>query len=138
MPQKRQLSFLDEWDAQERRTWQMDSDKSSATLTITPVELGDGRVVYRWRDAIEIHPYPNPLHFGGSWGGGGGGTEEDARAKEQCFLETLSSWDIIDHSDLKAHGMTRITVVWEDKVTRTQHGNDLRAAAGEDQQLLMA
>jgi len=120
MTRQRQLSLLDEWDEEEKRNWKMDSDLSSATLTITPVELEDGRVVYRWSDAIKILPYPNPLHYGGSWGGGSVDSEAKAKELARRFLETLSTWDIIDESFLLAHGMTRIKVIWQDKVTRTQ------------------
>ena len=133
-----QRKLQEEKEAEERRTWQMDSELSSATLTITPVELKDGRVVYSLNEAVEVKPYPNPLTFGGSWGSGRVDSEIEAMEKEQLFLETLSTWDIIDESFLKAHGMTRIKVVWAPKVSRLQHLNDRRAEDGEAQGLLIA
>lgn len=132
-----QRKLQEEKDAEEKRNWQMDSELSSATLTISPVEKADGSVVYHLHDAIEIHPYPNPLMFGGVWGSATVNSEIEAMEREQLFLETLSTWDIIDHGSLKEHGMTRISVVWEDQVTRVQHANDRRAKAGEDQPLLL-
>ena len=132
-----QRRLKEEKDAEEKRTWQMDSELSSATLTITPVELADGKVVYRLHDAIEILPYPNPLGFGGSWGSGSVDSEIEAMEREQLFLKTLSTWDIMDHGSLKDHGMTRISVVWEDRTTSLQHLNGQRAKAGEDQPLLL-
>jgi len=148
MTRRKQESLFAEWDAEqeqlqaaqkeeERRNWKMDSELSSATLTIRPVEMEDGSVVYHLSDAIEIRPYPNPLSFGGSWGSGTVLSEAEARAAEKLFLETLSSWDIIDQSFLKDHGMTRISVVWEDKVTPVKYLNDQRAEREEEQPLLL-
>ena len=128
----------EEREEEERRNWKMDSELSSATLTITPIELEDGSVVYRMREAVEVCPYPNPLSFGGSWGGGGDvRSKAEVRAAEKLFLETLSTWDIIDESFLKDHGMTRISVVWEDKVTHVKYLNDQRAEREEEQPLLL-
>ena len=148
MARQNQETLFAEWDAEqkqlqeekeeeERRNWKMDSDLSSATLTITPVELEDGSVVYRLSDAVEVVPYPNPLTFGGSWGGGTVRSKAEARAAEKLFLKTLSTWDICDESFLKDHGMTRISVVWKEKETRIQYLNARRAEREEEQPLLL-
>ena len=132
----KQEKLKQEAEEEEKRSWKMDSDLSSATLTITPVEREDGSVIYRMRDAVEIRPYPNPLSFGGSWGGGTAQSLEEAKEKEKLFLETLSTWDIINDGFLKDHGMTRIEVIWEEKETRLEHVNN-RIAEHEDAQPLL-
>ena len=148
MPRLKQENLFAAWDAdqeklkkedeeKEKREWKMDSELSSATLTITPVEREDGTVVYLMSSAVEIKPYPNPLSFGGSWGNGAVHSLEEAKEKEKLFLETLSTWDKMDESFLKDHGMTRIEVVWKEKETRLEHRNFRRAEAEEAQPLLL-
>lgn len=141
MARQRQENMLAEWEAEEKeerkRSWKMDSDLSSATLTIRPVELEDGSVVYHLRDAVEIRPYPNPLSFGGSWGSGTVHSEAEAKEAERLFLDKLSTWSIMDMGYLKENGMTRIEVVWEEKKTRVQNLNAMRAKSGDEQPLLL-
>ena len=133
----KQEKLKQEAEEEEKRSWKMDSDLSSATLTITPVEREDGSVIYRMRDAVEIRPYPNPLSFGGSWGGGTAQSLEEAKEKEKLFLETLSTWGIIDVGFLKDQGMTRIEVIWEKKETQLERRNFQRGDREGAQPLLL-
>ena len=126
-----------ETEAKARHDWKMDSELSSATLTITPIEVEDGSVIYHLADAVEVLPYPNPLSFGGCWGNCTVDSEAEVKEREKLFLETLSTWDIINDSRLKGHGMTRIKVVWNEKRTRIKNLNARRAARGEEQPLLL-
>ena len=139
MTWRKQENMFAGWEAEQEekkeREWKMDSELSSATLTITPVDT-DGTVVYHMSEAIEIRPYPNPLGFGGSWGSMTAYSEEEAKEKEKLFLETLSTWDIINDGFLKDQGMTRIEVVWKEKETRLEHVNN-RIAEHEDAQPLL-
>lgn len=148
MVRQKQESLFAEWDAEqekskqekkedEKRNWKLDSELSSATLTIRPVELDDGSVVYHLSTAVEVRPYPNPISFGGSWGSGTVESEAEAKEAEELFLETLSTWSIMSNGHLKERGMTRIEVVWEEKMTRTRFRNDKRADRGEEQPLLL-
>lgn len=148
MARRKQESLFAEWDAEqeqlkkekeedEKRNWKLDSELSSATLTIRPVELDDGSVVYHLSTAVEVRPYPNPISFGGSWGGGTVESEAEAKEAEKLFLETLSTWSIMNMGHLKERGMTRIEVVWEEKMTITRSRNDKRADRGEEQPLLL-
>jgi len=133
--------MLAEWEAEEKeekkRSWKMDSDLSSATLTITPVELEDGSVVYHLRDAIEIIPYPNPLSFGGTWGTSTVQSEAEAKEAEKLFLETLSTWPTMNMGYLKENGMTNIKVVWKEKETKVQNLSAMKAKSGDKQPLLL-
>ena len=63
--------------------------------------------------------------------------EAEAKEAEELFLETLSTWSIMSNGHLKERGMTRIEVVWEEKMTRTRFRNDKRADRGEEQPLLL-
>ena len=141
MARQRQENMLAEWEAEEKeekkRNWKMDSDLSSATLTITPVELEDGSVVYHLRDAVEIRPYPNPLSFGGAWGSGAVHSEAEAKEAERLFLDKLSTWSIMDMGYLKENGMTNIKVVWKEKETKVQNLNAMKAKSGDKQPLLL-
>jgi len=141
MTRQRQENMLAEWEAEEKeerkRSWKMDSDLSSATLTITPVELEDGSVVYHLRDVVEICPYPNPLSFGGTWGTSTVQSEAEAKEAEKLFLETLSTWPIMNMGYLKENGMTNIKVVWKEKETKVQNLNAMKAKSGDKQPLLL-
>ena len=148
MARQEQRGLFAEWDAEqeklkkereeeEKRNWKMDSEQSFARLTITPVELDGGSVIYELNTAVEVYPYPNPIMFGGSWGGGTVKSEAEAKQATKLFLKTLSTWSILNESFLKGHGMTRIEVVWEEKMTKTQFWNDKRAKYGEEQPLLV-
>jgi len=141
MTRQRQENMLAEWEAGEKeerkRSWKMDSDLSSATLTITPVELADGSVVYHLSDAVEIRPYPNPLSFGGAWGTGTVQSEAEAKEAEKLFLETLSTWPTMNMGYLKENGMTNIKVVWKEKETKVQNLNAMKAKSGDKQPLLL-
>lgn len=143
-----QLSLLTKWEEEQKklkaeeeekakRDWMMDSKTSFALLTITPVELEGGRVIYDIDEAMEIKPYPNPIGFGGCWGSGTAKTLAEAKKAERDFLKNLSTWSIINHRSLKDRGMTNIKVVWKEKTTRTGLYNQKRIEAGEAQQLLI-
>jgi len=126
-----------ETEAKKKREWKMDSELSSATLTIIPVEREDGTVIYLMSDAVEIRPYPNPLSFGGSWGSSRAYSLEEAKEKEKLFLEKLTTWGVMDYSFLKDQGMTNIKVIWEEKETQLERMNNRRAEREVDQPLLL-
>ena len=146
-----QLSLLTEWEKEQKKLkaeeeekakleWKMDSQASFARLTITPVELESGGVIYDLDDAIEIKPYPNPIGFGGCWGSGVAKTLKEAKQSEKSFLKNLSTWSIINHKSLYDRGLTNVEVVWKEKTTRAGLLNQKRAELepADTQQILIA
>jgi len=86
--------------------WQMDSEKSYASLTITPIETQDGSY-YEYSERLEVRPYPNPLGHGGMSGGG--------RAKDEAGLEKVIASFHAEVERWKKHGLTNIKVEREEK-----------------------
>ena len=94
------LKLCDKCREVRKEAWRMDSEKSRAVLTITPIVTSEGKF-YRYDTHIEIKPYPKPC-MGGMYGGGG--------AKNEAELEKAIASFNSEVDELRKYGMKKVSI----------------------------
>lgn len=74
-----------------REAWRPDKELSIARLVISPIKTPDG-VIFEYREACEVRPYPNPYGQGGFWGGGSVKTPEEVPELIARFKSSVERW----------------------------------------------